>query len=146
MDLETLYNGGRRRMKGSSVCVTLRCRNHYLTDLACGSWDTQLGEEWQLSLARRARSQLILWLACVAPLWLGGLRGKKSTPSIGWEVPVNSRRSASGSCTEHVGLQLRVGDQATVCSLHFCMVYCCRIYAWICMFNGVSKLIVQIDD
>jgi hypothetical protein len=27
----------------------------------------------------------------VAPLWLGGLRGKKSTPSIGWEVPVKSR-------------------------------------------------------
>jgi hypothetical protein len=26
----------------------------------------------------------------VAPLWLGGLRGKKSTPSIGWEVPVKS--------------------------------------------------------
>jgi hypothetical protein len=25
---------------------------------------------------------------CMAPLWLGGLRGKKSTPSIGWEVPV----------------------------------------------------------
>jgi hypothetical protein len=29
----------------------------------------------------------------VAPLWLGGLRGKKSTPSIGWEVPVKSHRS-----------------------------------------------------
>jgi hypothetical protein len=39
---------------------------------------------------------------CVAPLWLGGLRGKKSTPSIGWEVPVKSYRSASRSCTEHV--------------------------------------------
>jgi hypothetical protein len=39
----------------------------------------------------------------VAPLRLGGLRGKKSTPSIGWEVPVKSRRSASGSCTERVG-------------------------------------------
>jgi hypothetical protein len=37
----------------------------------------------------------------VAPLRLGGLRGKQSTPSIGWEVPVRSRRSASGSGTEH---------------------------------------------
>jgi hypothetical protein len=37
---------------------------------------------------------------CVAPLWLGGLRGKQSTPSVGWEVPVRSRRSASGSGTE----------------------------------------------
>jgi hypothetical protein len=27
---------------------------------------------------------------CVDPLWLGGLRGKKSTPSVGWEVPVKS--------------------------------------------------------
>jgi hypothetical protein len=36
----------------------------------------------------------------VAPLWLGGLRGKQSTPSVGWEVPVRSRRSASESGTE----------------------------------------------
>jgi hypothetical protein len=55
----------------------------------------------------------------VAPLRLGGLRGKKSTPSIGWEVPVKSHRSASGSCTERTGLQLRAGDQATVRFLHF---------------------------
>jgi hypothetical protein len=27
---------------------------------------------------------------CMAPLQLGGLRGKKSTPSIGWEVPMKS--------------------------------------------------------
>jgi hypothetical protein len=29
---------------------------------------------------RRAEELVTLWL-CVAPLWLGGLRGKKSTPS-----------------------------------------------------------------
>jgi hypothetical protein len=33
----------------------------------------------------------------VAPLWLGGLRGKKSTPSVGWEVPVRSHRSQAGA-------------------------------------------------
>jgi hypothetical protein len=33
----------------------------------------------------------------VAPLRLGGLRGKKSTPSVGWEVPVRSHRLASRS-------------------------------------------------
>ena len=66
---------------------------------------------------------------CVAPLQLGGIRGKKSTPSIGWEVQVKSHRSASGSCPEHAGCQLRVGDQETLCFLHFCMVDCCRIYA-----------------
>ena len=27
-----------------------------------------------------------LWFVCVAPLWLEGIRGKKSTPSVGWEV------------------------------------------------------------
>jgi hypothetical protein len=43
-------------------------------------------------------------IVCVAPLWLGGLRGKKSTPSVGWEVPVRSHRSASGIwMSEHVG-------------------------------------------
>jgi hypothetical protein len=36
----------------------------------------------------------------VAPLRHRGLRGKKSTPSIGWEVPVKYHRWASGSCTE----------------------------------------------
>jgi hypothetical protein len=43
-----------------------------------------------------------LWLVCVAPLQIRGLRGKKSTPSIGWEVPVKSLRSGSGSCMERV--------------------------------------------
>jgi hypothetical protein len=43
---------------------------------------------------------VVLWLVCMAPLRLGGLRGKKSTPSIGWEVPVKSHRSTSGSWTE----------------------------------------------
>jgi hypothetical protein len=41
-------------------------------------------------------------IVCVAPLWLGGLRGKKSTPSVGWEVPVRSHRLASGSWMERV--------------------------------------------
>jgi hypothetical protein len=54
-----------------------------------------------------------LWIVCVAPLRLGGLRGKKSTPSIGWEVPVKSRRSASGSCTER-GTSFGAGEQAMV--------------------------------
>ena len=33
--------------------------------------------------------------SCVVPLRLGGLRGKKSTPSVGWEVPVSILGSAS---------------------------------------------------
>jgi hypothetical protein len=34
-------------------------------------------------------------IVCVASLQLRGLRGKKSTPSVGWEVPVRSHRLAS---------------------------------------------------
>jgi hypothetical protein len=40
-------------------------------------------------------------IVCVAPLQLGGLRGKKSTPSVGWEVPVRSHRLESRSWMEH---------------------------------------------
>jgi hypothetical protein len=32
-------------------------------------------------------------IVCVAPLQFRGLRGKNSTPSVGWEVPVRSCRS-----------------------------------------------------
>ena len=53
---------------------------------------------------------MILWLVCVSPLRLGGLRGKKSTPSVGWEVPMKSDRLTRGSCTECVGHQLKAGD------------------------------------
>jgi hypothetical protein len=55
----------------------------------------------------------------VAPLRLGGLRGKKSTPSIGWEVSVKSHRSASGSGMERARRPLKDGKQETVCFLHF---------------------------
>jgi hypothetical protein len=39
-------------------------------------------------------------IVCMAPLQLRGLRGKKSDPKVGWEVPVRSHRLASGSWTE----------------------------------------------
>jgi hypothetical protein len=70
----------------------------------------------------------------VAPLRLGGLRGKKSTPSIGWEVPVKSHRSASGSCTERDVIQSGRSGNDTLFS--FCMVEYIRTYAWFCLFNG----------
>jgi hypothetical protein len=41
----------------------------------------------------------------VAPLQLGELRGKKSTPSVGWEVSVRPQRLVSGRKKE--GRQLR---------------------------------------
>jgi hypothetical protein len=50
----------------------------------------KLGKEWKLFLARQVLGAIDFWFLCVAPLWLGGIRGKKSTPSIGWEVPVKS--------------------------------------------------------
>jgi hypothetical protein len=46
----------------------------------------------------------------MAPLWLGGLSGEKSTPSIGWEVLVKSHRLERGRCMKQVGQQLKEGD------------------------------------
>jgi hypothetical protein len=91
-------------MKGpSSVCVMLRCRNIYLTDLLVGVGIPSSVRSGSSALRGELGASRNLWIVCVAPLRLGGLRGKKSTPSIGWEVPVKSRWSASGSCTERAG-------------------------------------------
>jgi len=46
----------------------------------------------------------------VAPLRLEGLRGMQSTPSVGWEVPVRSRQSASGSSIERTDV-IEAGDK-----------------------------------
>jgi hypothetical protein len=47
---EKLYIKERRRRRRRTDlcfgCVTLHCRIFDLTDLSCGRWDTQLGEEW----------------------------------------------------------------------------------------------------
>jgi hypothetical protein len=53
------------------------------------------------------------------PFAARGAKGEEEYPSIGWEVPVKSHQSASGCFTEHVGHQLREGDQAMVRFLHF---------------------------
>jgi hypothetical protein len=47
------------------LCVTLRCRILDLTDLACGSWDTQLGEGGGSSALRGElgdRGSLVKWV------------------------------------------------------------------------------------
>jgi hypothetical protein len=53
---------------------------------------------------------MIYGSVCVASLWLRGIRVKKSTPSVGWEVPVKSHWLTRRSITERVGQQLRAGD------------------------------------
>jgi hypothetical protein len=63
----------------------------------------------------------------VAPLRLRGIRGKKSTPSIGWEVLVKSRWSTSGSCTERVGHHSERAIRQWY-NFFVCMVDCCRIH------------------
>jgi hypothetical protein len=50
---------------------------------------------------------VVLWFSVCGPFAAWGLRGKKSTPSVGWEVPVKSHRSTSGSCMERAGQRLR---------------------------------------
>jgi hypothetical protein len=89
---------------GSSVCVTLCYRNIYLTDLLVGVGIPSSERSGSSALRGKLGASRNLWIVCVAPLGLGGLRGKKSTPSIGWEVPVKSRRSARGSCTERANV------------------------------------------
>jgi hypothetical protein len=78
---------------------------------------------------------------CVAPLRLGGLRGKKSTPSIGWEVPVKSHRSTSESCMERVGQRLRVDDWGYgthALILHGRLLL--TLHFQFCTFNCVKKV------
>jgi hypothetical protein len=75
----------------------------------------------------------------VAPLRLGRLRGKKSNPSIGWEVPVKSRRSESRSCMKHAGRHSEKAIRQWYALFIFGMVECIRTYAWICLFNGKVK-------
>ena len=58
---------------------------------------------------------------CVAPLWLEGLRGKKSTPSNGWDVPVKSRRSVSGSFMERTDVA-QSGQSGNGTLSSFCIV------------------------
>jgi hypothetical protein len=81
------------------VCVRLRCRNFILTELSLmGVGIPSLGNEWYLDLASWVLE--FYGIVCMAPLQLGGIKGKKSTPSIGWEVPVRSHRLASRSWME----------------------------------------------
>ena len=41
-------------------------------------------------------ARVFMVCVCVTPLRLEGLRGKKSTPSIGWGVPAKSLQLAVG--------------------------------------------------
>jgi hypothetical protein len=56
----------------------------------------------------------------------GGEGGSRVPLAIGWEVPVRSRRSASGSGTKRTDV-FEAGDKATVHTL-FCSIECTRVY------------------
>jgi hypothetical protein len=56
-----------------------------------------LRESGSLALQGKLGDIFFSSFVCVAPLRLRGIRGKKSTPNVGWEVPVRSQRLASGS-------------------------------------------------
>jgi hypothetical protein len=93
----------------------------------------------------------------VAPLWLGGLRGKKSTPSIGWEVPVKSHRLASGSRIEHawdndselspwamVHMHLFEWYIIIVLALSLLYFYCVKKCVLLNVFNRELKVIIAL--
>jgi hypothetical protein len=90
--------------RGSSVCVTLRYRNIDLTDLLVVVGIPSSERSGISALRGELGARRNLWIVCVAPLRLGGLRWglrwKKSNPSVGWEVPVKSQRLKSESCME----------------------------------------------
>jgi len=69
-----------------------------LTDFSCGSWDTQFKEESGSSTLQGEMGAIffLCLYVCVAPLWLTGIRGKKSTPSVDWEVSVRYSLLESG--------------------------------------------------
>jgi hypothetical protein len=75
----------------------LRCRNIDLTNLLVRVGIPSLERSDRSALRGDLGARRNLWLVCMAPLWLEGLRGKKSTPRIGWEVLVRSRQLVSGS-------------------------------------------------
>jgi hypothetical protein len=78
---------------------------------------------------------------CVAPFRLGGLRGKKSTPSIGWEVLVKSHRSTSGSSMERARQRLRADDlgyDTHALILHGILLL--TLHFQFCTFNCVKKV------
>jgi hypothetical protein len=74
-----------------------------------------------------------LWLCvCMAPLRLGGIKGKKSTPSIGWEVPVKYQILASGIQTEHQcrGISSSPSSSVTVFLLRIVIVIIFELYIY----------------
>jgi hypothetical protein len=84
---------------------------------------------------------VVLWLVCVAPLQLGGIRGKKSTPSVGWEVPVKSHRSASGSGwsmrdNDSGAVTLGYGTHAFILNGRLILI----LHFHLCTFNCVKKV------
>jgi hypothetical protein len=62
----------------------------YLTKFTCGELGSSLCKMWEPLLARESLCYCVL-VICVWPLCgSGGIRGKKSTPSVGWDVLVKS--------------------------------------------------------
>jgi hypothetical protein len=74
-------------MIGKSKVMLLK-----LICFTCESWDNELEWESGSSTLQGELGARELWLClCVAPLRLGGIWGKKSTPIIGQEVPMGSQ-------------------------------------------------------
>jgi hypothetical protein len=54
----------------------------------CESWDTNLGKRVAALPCEASLGAIVCWFFVCGPLRIGGIREKKSTHSIGWEVPV----------------------------------------------------------
>jgi hypothetical protein len=106
--------------------VLLCCQNLFDCVLLVRVGIFKLEKEWKLFLARQAWKLLCSGFLCVAPLRLRGIRGKKSTPSIGWEVPVKSLDwKASRIIAQAFGLKITFS--------------CREIWSWYLIFKIVDN-------
>jgi hypothetical protein len=67
-----------------------------------------------------------LWL-CMAPLWIKGIRGKKSTPSVGWEVSVKYSWLEGGDLDIAQAREMTIdfSPSVTVFSFWICIISSC---------------------
>jgi len=122
----------------------------YLWELGFQAWDRVgdiVRQSWEILC-----SSFVL-----VPFADRGIRMKKSTPSVGWEVPVKSHRSTSKSCTKSARQWLRAvtlgydthdfilhGRLLLILRFHFCTFYCVKKSVLLSIFNQELKIIIAL--
>jgi hypothetical protein len=107
---KNLYKGWQRRIKGTTGRRKVsRLKVGMPNSIGSGSLPCEVS--WELDFS--------MGFVCVAPLRLEGLRGEKSTPSVGWEVLVRYSRLTSGELEER---DLRCSTHRMIFYFFFCKI------------------------